>query len=103
MGVLFWSVFLSAGCGTDASEPAPEPEVCTATSAEDVCPPGTVATLDSVDELPPLGEFFPDSEVVEALERGLRVTPDDPEPEMADGEDGEGNDGSGGSLDAGST
>ena len=59
--------------------------------------------LDSVDELPPLGEFCPDSEVVEALERGLRVTPDDPEPEMADGEDGEGNDGSGGSLDAGST
>lgn len=33
--------------------------------------------LDSVEELPPLGEFFPDSEIVEALERGLRVTPDD--------------------------
>lgn len=32
--------------------------------------------LDSIDELPPLGEFFPDSEVVEALERGLRVVPD---------------------------
>ena len=33
--------------------------------------------LDSVEELPPLGEFFPDSDVVEALERGLRVTPED--------------------------
>ena len=33
--------------------------------------------LDSVSELPPLGEFFPGSEVVEALERGLRVVPDD--------------------------
>ena len=33
--------------------------------------------LDSVDELPPLGEFFPGSDVVEALERGLRVVEDD--------------------------
>ncbi len=33
--------------------------------------------LDSVDDLPPLGEFFPGSDVVEALERGLRVTIDD--------------------------
>ncbi len=33
--------------------------------------------LDSVDKLPPLGEFFPDSDIVEALERGLRVTVDD--------------------------
>ena len=35
--------------------------------------------LDSVDELPPLGEFFPDTDVVEALERGLRVAPQDDE------------------------
>lgn len=41
--------------------------------------------LDSVDELPPLGEFFPDSEVVEALERGLRVSSDDdPVPDEVD-------------------
>ena len=33
--------------------------------------------LDSVSDLPPLGEFFPGSDVVEALERGLRVVPDD--------------------------
>ncbi|MDW3218765.1 MAG: SMC-Scp complex subunit ScpB [Acidimicrobiales bacterium] len=33
--------------------------------------------LDSVSELPPLGEFFPGSDVVEALERGLRVVPDE--------------------------
>jgi segregation and condensation protein B len=35
--------------------------------------------LDSVSELPPLGEFFPGSDVVEALERGLRVFAD-PDP-----------------------
>ncbi len=34
--------------------------------------------LDSIDELTPLGEFFPDSVVVETLERSLRVVPDDP-------------------------
>jgi len=33
--------------------------------------------LDSVDDLPPLGEFFPGTDIVEALERGLRVTVDD--------------------------
>lgn len=33
--------------------------------------------LDSVDELPPLGEFFPDASVVEALERGLWVAAED--------------------------
>ena len=33
--------------------------------------------LDSVGDLPPLGDFFPGSDVVEALERGLRVVPDD--------------------------
>jgi segregation and condensation protein B len=31
----------------------------------------------SIEELPPLGEFVPGPEVVEALEQGLRVTPDD--------------------------
>lgn len=33
--------------------------------------------LDSVSDLPPLGEFFPGTDVVEALERGLRVVPDE--------------------------
>ncbi len=33
--------------------------------------------IDSVGELLPLGEFFPTSEVVEALERSLHVVPDD--------------------------
>ncbi len=33
--------------------------------------------LDSVGDLPPLGGFFPDTAVVEALERGLRVIDDD--------------------------
>ena len=37
--------------------------------------------LDSVSELLPLGEFFPTSEVVEALERGLHVVPDDEPPD----------------------
>lgn len=32
--------------------------------------------LDSIGDLPPLGEFFPTADVVEALERGLRVVPD---------------------------
>jgi segregation and condensation protein B len=33
--------------------------------------------LDSVNDLPPLGEFFPSTDIVEALERGLRVVPDE--------------------------
>ncbi len=32
--------------------------------------------LDSVDDLPPLGDFVPDASVVEALERGLRMSTD---------------------------
>lgn len=32
--------------------------------------------LDSLDDLPPLGDFVPGAEVVEVLEQGLRVTPD---------------------------
>jgi segregation and condensation protein B len=34
--------------------------------------------LDSLDDLPPLGEFVPGAEVVEALEQGLRL-PDEAE------------------------
>ena len=40
--------------------------------------------LSSLDDLPPLGEFVPSAEVVEALEQGLRITPEptlDEEPE----------------------
>ena len=37
--------------------------------------------LDSVSELPPLGEFFPGSDVVETLERSLRVVTDDEQSE----------------------
>ncbi len=33
--------------------------------------------IDSLDELPVLGEFVPDADVVEALERRLRLIPDD--------------------------
>src|SRR4051794_16537242 len=33
--------------------------------------------LDSIDELPPLGDFVPGADVVEALEHGLRADPDD--------------------------
>jgi segregation and condensation protein B len=35
--------------------------------------------LDSLDELPALADFVPDASIVEALERGLRVTPDAPD------------------------
>jgi segregation and condensation protein B len=31
--------------------------------------------LDTLDDLPPIAEFIPDADVVEALEHGLRVTP----------------------------
>ena len=33
--------------------------------------------LDSINDLPALGEFFPEADVIEALERGLRVVPDE--------------------------
>jgi len=36
--------------------------------------------LDSVDDLPPIAEFIPGADVVEALEQGLRVTPIDTDP-----------------------
>ena len=49
--------------------------------------------IDSLDELPPLGEFVPQVAAVEAMERRLRAVPD-PEPEPdgpeADGPDPEG-------------
>lgn len=40
--------------------------------------------LDSLADLPPLAQFIPGADVVEALEQGLRVTPDDL-PESFDG------------------
>ncbi len=33
--------------------------------------------IDSLDDLPPIAEFIPDADVVEALEHGLRVEPSD--------------------------
>lgn len=33
--------------------------------------------IDSLDDLPPIAEFIPDADLVEALEHGLRVQPDD--------------------------
>lgn len=39
--------------------------------------------LSSLDDLPPLGEFVPSAQVVEALEHGLRITPEVP---LDDGE-----------------
>jgi segregation and condensation protein B len=46
--------------------------------------------LDTIDDLPPLGDFVPDASVVEALERGLRM-PDDPGAALAgDASDGDG-------------
>ena len=49
--------------------------------------------LDSLGDLPPLGDFVPDASIVEALERGLRI-PEDPlaDPELGDRPDDEGND-----------
>jgi segregation and condensation protein B len=44
--------------------------------------------LDSLHDLPPLGDFVPDASVVEALERGLRM-PDDPTVAAEDDERGD--------------
>jgi segregation and condensation protein B len=41
--------------------------------------------LDSLDDLPPIAEFIPDADVVEALEQGLRVHPEAPGPAGDDG------------------
>jgi segregation and condensation protein B len=44
--------------------------------------------IDSLEELPALGDFVPDASIVEALERGLRVpTADEVAPDMTDGVD----------------
>ena len=40
--------------------------------------------LDSLEDLPPLGQFVPDPEAVEAMERRLRVVPETPEPDPDD-------------------
>jgi segregation and condensation protein B len=44
--------------------------------------------LNSLDQLPSLGDFIPGAEVVELLEHGLRVEPDAEGPEPAGAEDG---------------
>jgi segregation and condensation protein B len=44
--------------------------------------------LSSLDDLPPLGEFVPSAEVVEALEQGLRITPDATLDDSAEGDTG---------------
>ena len=41
--------------------------------------------LDALNDLPPLGEFVPGPEVVEALERGLRSDPEVSAVEPVDG------------------
>ena len=43
--------------------------------------------LHSIDDLPPLGEFFPGPDVVEALERGLRVVEGDSDLDDSDLDD----------------
>ncbi len=43
--------------------------------------------LDSLDDLPPIAEFIPDADVVEALEHGLRVHPVPTEPAGHAGDD----------------
>jgi segregation and condensation protein B len=45
--------------------------------------------LDTLDDLPPIAEFIPDADVVEALEHGLRVSPAEPiEPGVSGNDDG---------------
>lgn len=46
--------------------------------------------LGSVDDLPPIAEFMPGSDVVEALEHGLRAEPDEPDVPAEGGVDGPG-------------
>jgi segregation and condensation protein B len=56
---------------------------------------GTTATflerlgLDSLDDLPPLGEFVPGAEVVEALEQGLRLPDEEDAPDVPTELDGD--------------
>lgn len=42
--------------------------------------------LNSLDDLPSIAELFPNAEVMEALERGLRAEPTDVEPELSSDE-----------------
>ncbi len=44
--------------------------------------------LNSLEELPSLGDFIPGADVVELLEQGLRVEPEEPVPAAGDGPDG---------------
>ena len=55
--------------------------------------------LDSLDDLPPLGDFVPDAGIVELLERGLRM-PDDPLDDSIEDGDGATVSGSSADLDA---
>ncbi len=55
--------------------------------------------LDSLDDLPPLGDFVPDAGIVELLERGLRM-PDDPLDDSLEDADGATASGSSADLDA---
>ncbi|HEX6310522.1 MAG TPA: SMC-Scp complex subunit ScpB [Acidimicrobiia bacterium] len=68
-----------------ARDPGPGHAVMFGTSSEFLERLG----LDSLDDLPPLGDFVPAPDVVEALERGLRIS-DDPTP--ADAGPGAGDD-----------
>ncbi len=45
--------------------------------------------IDTLDELPPLAEFIPDANIVEALETGLRALPDEPQVPASNDEDGD--------------
>jgi segregation and condensation protein B len=46
--------------------------------------------LDSVDELPPLAQFVPGADIMEALENSLRAEPATPSGQAMDGEEGSG-------------
>jgi segregation and condensation protein B len=48
--------------------------------------------IDSLDDLPPIAEFIPDADVVEALEHGLRARPDTGPSDTGPGNDGSGAD-----------
>jgi segregation and condensation protein B len=48
--------------------------------------------IDSLDDLPPIAEFIPDADVVEALEHGLRARPDTGPSDTGPGDDGSGAD-----------
>ena len=72
----------AATCRRSAAIPVRAPTVLYGTTQEFLERLG----LDSLDDLPPLGDFVPDASVVEALERGLRVSDD---PTVADRDPGD--------------